>query len=75
MFKKLKRWWKVRKLNRSLLRQAELDRDLPPYGYERVSDWIQSNEFGLTQKNLSTHCVSRVEKNRAQNITRNLTWQ
>ena len=72
MFKKLKRWWKVKKLNKALLKQATLDKDLPQYGYDRVSDWLEKNEFNLRLEELNTHSITRIKSANRLNIDRDI---
>jgi hypothetical protein len=72
MFKKIKRWWKIKKLNRALLKQAKLDKDLPPYGYERVSDWLEKNEFNLKLQELQGHCMSQMPRIRTKSINKEI---
>ena len=72
MFKKLKRWWKVKKLNKALLKQATLDKDLPPYGYDRVSDWLEKNEFNLRLQELQGHCISQTPKRMTRSVDKEI---
>ena len=74
MFKTIKLWWKIRKLKKALENQVKTEvRKDEEYTQERIKDWLENNEFGLKERHLHTHCVSRVPKNAARNIDKQIT--
>jgi len=79
MFKWLKTWWQVKKMSRAIWRQVKIEQQRDSkhaeHTAERVNAWLERNEFGLTRAQLETHCVSRVERNQARNIDRELKCQ
>ena len=54
IFGTIKFWWRVKKYNRKLLKQAK-EMDTTPYvtTKEDVDTWIANNPFGLTREELS----------------------
>ena len=63
MFKTIKMWWKIRKLNRALLKQAKTEAHQEEvYTAERVKHWVENNEFGLTKEDLQAACMSSIPK-------------
>ncbi len=56
----IKFWWRVKKANRKLLKQAKMA-DRTPYAItiEDVEDWIVNNPFGVTREDLNVNHVSR----------------
>jgi hypothetical protein len=83
MIKWLKTWWQVKKMSRAIWRQVKIEQQRQDAETQRLQEhvdeifqrWIKDNEFGLTREQLETHCVSRVEKNHAKNIDRELKCQ
>ena len=54
-------WWRVKKYNRKLIRQAK-SADRTPYEttIEDVEDWIENNPFGVTRKELNVSHMVRI---------------
>ena len=54
IFETIRFWWRVKKYNRKLLRQAK-EADRTPYvtTKEDVDAWIANNPFGLTREDLN----------------------
>ena len=55
----IKFWWRVKKANRKLLKQAKMA-DRTPYETtpEDVENWIRTNPFGVTREDLNvSHMV------------------
>ncbi len=70
----IKFWWKVKKYNRRLLKQAKTA-DKTPYETtkEDVDKWFKANPFELDRELLNTHHMEPAPKSRAVHIFRNLS--
>jgi len=70
----IKFWWKVKKYNRRLLKQAKAA-DKTPYETtkEDVDKWFKSNPFELDRELLNTHHMVSEPKRRTVNIFRDLS--
>jgi hypothetical protein len=57
----VKFWWRVKKANRKLLKQAK-KADRTPYEttVEDVENWIRTNPFGVTREELNVSHMTRV---------------
>jgi hypothetical protein len=54
-------WWRVKKANRKLLKQAkQADRTLYVTTKEDVDKWIATNPFGITREDLNVSHMTRV---------------
>ena len=57
----VKFWWRVKKANRRLLKQAKMvDRTPRKITPEDVEDWIKTNPFGITREELNVSHMERV---------------
>jgi hypothetical protein len=67
IFEIIKFWWRVKKANRKLLKQAKAA-DRTPYETipEDVETWIKTNPFGITSENLN---VSHIKQTTASSVT------
>jgi hypothetical protein len=54
-------WWKIKKANRKLLKQAKIA-DTTPYETtpEDVENWIKTNPFGVTRDDLNVSHMMKV---------------
>jgi len=61
IFNTIKFWWRVKQYNRRLLKQAK-EADRTPYAttVEDVDNWVRTNPFGITHKDLDTSHMTRV---------------
>lgn len=64
IFETIKFWWRVKKYNRKLLKQAK-EADRTPYvtTKEDVDAWCTNNPFGITRDELSVR-VYKTERTR-----------
>lgn len=69
IFETIKFWWRVKKYNRKLLKQAK-EADRTPYETtkEDVDKWFESNPFELDRELLNSHCMVPEPKNKTRNI-------
>lgn len=69
----IKFWWRVKKYNRKLLKQAKYG-NKDPYvtTKEDVDKWFESNPFELDRELLNTHHMEPSPKRRSVNTFRNL---
>ena len=70
----IKFWWRVKKYNRRLLKQAKYG-NKDPYvtTKEDVDKWFESNPFALDRESLNTHHMWAEPKRRTVNIYRDLS--
>ena len=61
IFETIKFWWRVKKYNRKLLKQAK-EADRTPYETtkEDVEEWIKTNPFGVTREQLNVSHITQV---------------
>ena len=61
IFETIKFWWRVKKANRRLLKQAK-KADRTPYTTtkEGIDEWIKTNPFGVTREELNVSHITRV---------------
>jgi hypothetical protein len=61
IFETIKFWWRVKKYNRRLLKQAKYG-NKDPYDTtpEDVENWIRNNPFGVTREELNVSHMTRV---------------
>ena len=61
IFKAIKFWWRVKKANHKLLKQAK-EADRTPYvtTIEDVENWISTNPFGVTREDLNVSHMMQV---------------
>jgi hypothetical protein len=67
IFETIKFWWRVKKYNRRLLKQAKTA-DRTPYETTRedIDKWITTNPFGVTKEELN---VSHMKQITAPSVT------
>jgi hypothetical protein len=60
-FETIKFWWRVKKANRKLIKQAN-EADRTPYvtTVEDVDNWIRTNPFGVTREDLNVSHMTQV---------------
>ena len=74
IFETIKFWWRVKKYNRRLLKQAKYgNKDPYETTKEDVDKWLESNPFELDRKLLNTHYMEPALKRRSVNIFRDLS--
>jgi hypothetical protein len=74
IFETIKFWWRVKKYNRRLLKQAKYgNKDPYETTKEDVDKWFESNPFALDRELLNTHHMESAPKSRAIHIFRNLS--
>ena len=69
----IKFWWRVKKYNSKLLKQAKTA-DRTPYvtTKEDVDKWFEANPFELDRDLLNSHYMVPAPKSRTVNIFRNI---
>jgi len=73
MFKTVKFWWKVRKLNKTFLAQARHDSMLPPHVPPTLDEVAYAlKEFRITAVDLNTCAITKVNKVTYRNVIRNI---
>lgn len=74
IFETIKFWWRVKKYNRRLLKQAKYG-NTDPYETtkEGVDKWFETNPFDLDRESLNSHCMERPAKSRAVHIFKDLS--
>jgi hypothetical protein len=74
IFETIKFWWRVKKYNRRLLKQAKYgNKDPYETTKEDVDKWFESNPFELDRELLNTHHMESAPKSRTVHIFRNLS--
>jgi hypothetical protein len=70
----IKFWWKVKKYNRRLLKQAKTA-DKTPYetSKEDIDKWLATNPFGITSELLNQNRAVRKVEHMPVHIFRNLS--
>ena len=62
MFEYIKLWWRLRRINKNLLKQVkQAVVENEQYTENGVKEWIEKNEFGLTHEDLQAQCMSSVK--------------
>ena len=61
IFETIKFWWRVKRYNRRLMKQAK-QADRTPYATtkEDIDSWIKTNPFGVTREELNVSHMTRV---------------
>ena len=61
IFESIKFWWRIKKTNRKLIKQAK-EADRTPYvtTIEDVENWIRTNPFGVTREDLNVSHMMQV---------------
>lgn len=61
IFETIKFWWRIKKANRKLIKQAK-EADRTPYvtTIEDVENWIRTNPFGVTREDLNVSHMMQV---------------
>ena len=74
IFETIKFWWRVKKYNRRLLKQAKTA-DKTPYETtkEDIDKWLTTNPFGITSELLNQNRTVRRIERRAVHIFRDLS--
>lgn len=73
IFEIIKFWWRVKKYNRRLIKQAKTA-DKTPYETtkEDVDKWIEKNPFGITRESLDRRRSQTVVEYKAVHIFKDL---
>ncbi len=61
IFETIKFWWRVKKYNRKLLKQAK-EADRTPYvtTKEDIDQWVKTNPFSITREDLNVNHMVQV---------------
>lgn len=73
IFEFIKFWWRVKKYNRKLLKQAK-EADRTPYVTTKadVDEWFEKNPFKITREELNHRIVTYVPVKRSVHIFKDI---